>query len=281
MKSLLFRGHSIKYLEAGRGPSMVFLHNGGSGHWIWKYQIEYFARTHRVLAPDLLGCGQSDRPTLPYDLNLYADLVHGFLESLGLHEVILVGNCVGAAAALESTMRDPSRVSALILFNLCGGPHMMHPMVRLVSSGASLPRGLENGHRWMLNFFSRLPGVRRSALRTNYGIRAPNRQDPVYMAESLEAANPAQAQPRINLIRGLPSFNKFSHDFPRPAVLPPTYVIWGEKNRVLPARKGARFCERLRPDRREFVPGAGHMVMSEEHAHVNAAMTDFLLTAQR
>lgn len=189
MKSLTLGSKTVKYVEVGSGEPMLFLHNGGSGHWIWHYQIQHFAKKYRVFAFDMLGCGASDRPNVTYDLNIYTQMTDDIIEQLNLQNLILVGNCVGAAAALEYASRNSSRLQALILFNLCGGRRMMSPLVRLASF--PLPDFLEPVHWATLKVFEHIPFVIKSAVRANYAA-VPDSTDPVFIEESKEASNPAQ-----------------------------------------------------------------------------------------
>ncbi len=221
----------------------------------------------------MLGCGASDRPNVTYDLNFYTQMTDEILAQLNLQNLILVGNCVGAAAALEYASRNSSRLQALILFNLCGGHHMMTPLVRWAS--LSLSDFLEPVHWATLKMFEHIPSVIKSAVRTNYAV-LPDPTDPVFLAESKEASNPAQTQSRLNLTKGLSSFNKFSHDFVRPSHLPPTMVFWGQQNRVLSLANGLRFCERLQPTRTHIVENAGHLLMAEKPDNVNLQIENFL-----
>lgn len=273
MKSLSLGPGTVKYVEVGSGEPMLFLHNGGSGHWVWHYQIQHFAKKYRVYAFDMLGCGASDRPNVTYDLDFYTRMIDEILVQLKLENVILVGNCVGAAAVLEYGIRNSSRLEALILFNLCGGHDMMTPLVRLAS--LPLPSSLEPVHRVALKVFEHTPGVLASAVRTNYAA-PPDPTDPVFLAETQEAHNPAQTESRLNLKKGLPSFNKLSHDFVRPTHLPPTMVFWGQQNRVLPLANGLRFCERLQPNRTNIVENTGHLPMAEKPEYVNLKIENFL-----
>jgi len=273
MKSMSLGSNTVKYVEAGSGEPLLFLHNGGSGHWVWHYQIQYFAKKYRVLAVDMLGCGASDRPNVAYDLNFYTDMTGEIIKTLNLQNVILVGNCVGAAAALEYATLNPARLRALILFNLCGGHDMMSPFVRWAS--LPMPGILKPIHKSALKVFEHTPGIIKSAVRTNYAAR-PDPADPVYLSESKEAVNPAQTQSRLNLMNGLASFNKFSHDFDRPSQSLPIAVFWGQKNRVLPLEKGLQFCERLRPAQTNIIKNAGHLVMAERPETVNSQIENFL-----
>ena len=273
MKSLTVGPYTVKYVEAGSGEPMLFLHNGGSGHWVWHYQIQHFAGKYRVIAIDMLGCGASDRPDVIYDLDFYTQMTDGILKQLNLQNLILVGNCVGAAAAYEYASRDSSRLKALILFNLCGGRDMMAPLVRW----ASLPVSdfSEPLHKAVLEVFAHAPGVIKHAVRTNYAA-PPHPADPVFLAEIKEAKNPQQTQSRLNLTKGLSTFNKFSHEFDRPSHLPPVAVFWGHQNRVLPLTNGLRFCERLQPERMQIVEGAGHLAMAEKPDYINTQIEQFL-----
>lgn len=250
---------------------MLFLHNGGSGHWVWHYQIQHFAKNYRVLAFDMLGCGASDRPDVTYDLGFYSTMARNILEQLDLKDVILVGNCVGAAAALECASRDSSRLKALVLFNVCGGHQMMSPMVRL----ASLPLSHRATHQAALNVFRRTPKLVTAAVRTNFATPQDS-SHPVYAAEIKEAFNPLQTASRINLTKGLASFNKFSQNFDRAEWLPPVAVFWGKENKVLPLAKGLQFCDRLKPDQQHIISNAGHLVMAEKPSTVNTRIEAFL-----
>lgn len=277
MKNLLIGPYNLKYVEAGSGEPMLFLHNAGSGHWIWDHQIRHFAQNYRVFAFDMLGCGASERPDKPYDLDFYTRMTADIIEQLNLKDVTLFGNCVGAAAVLEYASRDSSRVKALVLFNLCGGHHMMTPLVRLVSM--PMPQYLKPTHRMILKSFRHAPGVVKAAVRRNYAT-LPKPADPVYATELKEALNQAQTNSRLNLMQGLATFNKFSHEFARPSHLPPTIVFWGRQNRVLPLVNGLRFCEHLRPAQMHIVEDAGHLPMAEKPGYVNAQIKNFLATLQ-
>jgi pimeloyl-ACP methyl ester carboxylesterase len=273
IKSLKLGANTVKYVDAGSGETMLFLHNGGSGYWVWHYQIQHFAKKYRVLAFDMLGCGASDRPNVPYDLKFYTDMVDQIIKKLDLQNVILVGNCVGSGAALEYALLHPGKLKALIVFNLCGGPEMMTPLVRLAS--LSMPNIFDPIHWAALKIFEHIPGVIDSAVRTNYAVN-PDTNDYVFIEEIKAANNPSQTRSRINLKKGLASFNKFSHDFVVSEYLPPTKVFWGQNNKVLSAKNGLQFCERLQPEQFEIIEKAGHLAMAEKPDYVNSQIERFL-----
>src|SRR5271156_6186775 len=97
MSTFTFRGHQVFYRREGAGAPMVFLHNGGTSHRTWEPLIERYAADHDVIAPDMLGFGRSEHPKIEYSLDLYVDMLGALLDELGLGNVTLVGNCMGAA----------------------------------------------------------------------------------------------------------------------------------------------------------------------------------------
>ncbi len=108
--------------EVALGPPVVFLHAFPTSSFDFAGVVDELSRHHRLLLPDLLGFGLSDKPDLPYSLGLQADLVSGLLEDLAVERCALVshdiGNLVGAellARHLEGSW--PVEVTARVLVN--------------------------------------------------------------------------------------------------------------------------------------------------------------------
>ena len=272
MPSLSFRGHNVEYLSAGRGAPMVMLHNGGNDHRIWDHQIDHFSATHRVIAVDLLGYGQSDRPEVDYDLALYTAMVEALVDELELDPIILLGNCMGSGIALDYARTHPDRVAALVLCNvlteqvaLAGSLGWLHKLTvrppRLRAAVTALSRRLV------------MPALaRRPSIKLQYG---DGRAEPEYLAHLVELyGHPQAMRVLFNLFVNIASFATLDELVWR-AEWPPLAVVWGEANHVLPSRAGRELCERLQPTSTHFLPGAGHMVMRERGAAVNEIIAEF------
>jgi len=117
-------GIETSYLEAGSGPPLIMLHGSGpgvSGTANWQYNIPVLAEKFRVLAPDIVGFGATERPTdIVYSLRSWTDHVWAFLDALGIQEVALVGNSLGGRIALQMATDHPERITRMVLMGAPG-----------------------------------------------------------------------------------------------------------------------------------------------------------------
>lgn len=273
MDEFTFETHTIRFLCQGEGTPLVFLHNAGNDHFIWKYQIDFFKNSFRVYALDLLGYGQSDRPDIPYVLNLHVKMLTEFVDKQLSQPFVLIGNCIGSAIAIEYAASFPDKVQALVLFNVCGGKPMIESTIPLfLRTKNPLPKWL------YFAFFKAINPIRplkKRLIYTLYGKR-PRHQDEVFDHLYKTSLQEAQHNSRYNLIRGLHTYNKFGLPFTRPPSLPPTLLFWGAMNKVLPLSEGLKFKDSIEPDRFVQIENCGHMAMSENPQLVNQKILDFL-----
>ena len=111
-------GHEIAYLEAGDGPPLVLLHGIPTSSLLWREVIPHLARSYRVIAPDMLNYGQSDKP-LRADVSIAAQarILLGLLDALGLPRVDLAAHDIGGGVAQIVAVRHPERLNRLVLLS--------------------------------------------------------------------------------------------------------------------------------------------------------------------
>ena len=117
-------GITTNYLEAGEGAPIVLIHGSGPGvtaYANWRLVLPELGKDFRVIAPDMVGFGFTDRPEgVEYGLRTWVDQTVGLLDSLGLERVSLVGNSFGGAIALRIAAEQPDRVDKLVLMGSMG-----------------------------------------------------------------------------------------------------------------------------------------------------------------
>ncbi len=111
----------VNYAEIGEGEPIIFVH-GIAGCWRnWLENLPYFGRTHRAIALDLPGFGDSPMPSWEITMANYGRLIHDFCERLGIDSVAaLVGNSMGGFIATEAVIEEPERFDRLVLISAAG-----------------------------------------------------------------------------------------------------------------------------------------------------------------
>lgn len=265
--TMLFRGYRISYYDRGQGEPILFLHNAGNDHRIWDFQLEYFSKKCRTVAPDSLGYGRSENPAIAYTLPLYTEMVAAIVGSLALVPVTIVATCTGASMALNYALRHPEGVKRLILF---------HIATKKTVRGGNLEYTcrLLSGRPWLAKALSPLS----EAMLPRSFIQKPiicgqfgknSQQDPEFM-EHLHAlyGKKGQATCYLSLFSNWESFAPLD-GVVGPEGFPPVHIIWGASNKVLPLERGREFSEHLRSQSFDVIEGGGHLVMREQPEQVN------------
>jgi pimeloyl-ACP methyl ester carboxylesterase len=115
MPKVRVNGINLHYIEAGRGDPLLLIMGFGGDHLAWAFQTPVFAQTHRVIAFDNRGAGQSDVPDVPYTTRMMADDAVGLLDALTIERAHVIGVSMGGMIAQELALAHPQRVRSLQL----------------------------------------------------------------------------------------------------------------------------------------------------------------------
>ncbi|MDX1269635.1 MAG: alpha/beta fold hydrolase, partial [Oceanisphaera sp.] len=123
-RSITAGGYQTNVHEHGEGFPLMLIHGSGPGvtAWAnWRLVMPELARQRRVIAPDMLGFGYSERPANPdYQRDVWVEHAIGVLDALGIEQADLVGNSFGGGIALALAIRYPHRVRRLVLMGSVG-----------------------------------------------------------------------------------------------------------------------------------------------------------------
>ncbi|ABB13067.1 alpha/beta fold hydrolase [Burkholderia lata] len=117
-------GIDTNYHDAGDGPPVLLIHGSGPGvtaYANWRLTMPALARQFRVIAPDMAGFGETERPArYRYSMDHWVDHALGLLDALDIERAHVVGNSFGGALALALAIRAPERVGRLVLMGAAG-----------------------------------------------------------------------------------------------------------------------------------------------------------------
>jgi pimeloyl-ACP methyl ester carboxylesterase len=269
-------------VTAGQGPLVVLLHGFPQFWYAWRRQIPALAMRFKVVAPDLRGYGDSDKPSRVADYRtaeLAADVAR-LVEAVGYDKAHVVGHDWGGGVAWTTALERPEVVDRLVVLNC------PHPLV-FARALRSNPRQLLRS--WYM-FFFQIPVVpelvfrlrpRAIIERTFRGMTlrkdAFDDEDLRQFREALE--KPGALTGAINYYRA--TFRNFSAlrelERRRPKIASPTLVIWGE-NDVALGKELTVGMEPLfsGPFRLHRVPNCSHWVNEEQPELVNRLLIEFL-----
>lgn len=111
-------GHRMHYVDEGSGPPVVMLHGNPTWSFYYRELIKALRDEYRVVVPDHIGCGLSDKPQgYPYTLGAHIQNVTRLINHLDLREVTLVVHDWGGAIGFGWATRHPERVRRFVVFN--------------------------------------------------------------------------------------------------------------------------------------------------------------------
>lgn len=118
MQDLTRDGVRLCYEEAGNGsPSIVLVHGGFNDHSFFAPQVEHLGKSHRCIAVDLRGHGQSGTPESEYSVGVFADDVAWMCHELGVSKPIVIGHSLGGLVALEMAAKFGDLPSAIVILD--------------------------------------------------------------------------------------------------------------------------------------------------------------------
>src|SRR5690349_20150158 len=132
-EQITLHGHSVSYQQAGWGPLLVLLHGIAGSSDTWNDVIEQLAERYTVIAPDLLGHGESAKPRGDYSLGAYASGVRDLLGVLGHDRATVVGHSLGGGVAMQFAYQFPQMAERLVLVASGGLGKEVTPLLRALT----------------------------------------------------------------------------------------------------------------------------------------------------
>lgn len=259
----------VNYVEIGEGEPILFVH-GIAGCWRnWLENLPYFGRTHRAIALDLPGFGDSPMPSWDISMANYGRLIHDFCERLGIDQVgALVGNSMGGFVGTEAVIEEPERFDRLVLISAAG-----------ISFAEWQGRPFEAAARIFEAAIPFLSGDRRMYFTRPLGrklafgrlFRNPNKLRPELLAEQVRPG--LQAPGFSNALTAIWGYDTRER---LPEIEIPTMVVWGLSDQIVPV-EGALGYHRLIPrSRLEIFERTGHLPMLERPQRFNPLLEEFI-----
>jgi pimeloyl-ACP methyl ester carboxylesterase len=236
-------GRRLRLLEGGGGAPLVILHHS-TGNVGWAPIHEHLAESFKVLAFDMPGYGQSERPEWAREPRDIAIMMLQALDKLGLDGVTLAGTGLGGFIAAEMATMNRSRLSRLVLIGAAG----------------IQPRDGEIVDQMLIDYDEYVKaGFRDDEAFAHIFGEAPASEVKQLWDFSREMTARITWKPYMFNRRMVPLLSGIDI---------PTLIVWGGNDAIVPVDVGRQYQEQIPGARLEILPGAGHLVELEEPAKV-------------
>ncbi len=220
-------GIRIHVRAAGSGPAMMLLHGWPQTSWAWRKVMPALARHYRVVAPDLRGLGDTDKPATGYDVRTLAEDMRALASALGLENVYLVGTDWGGLVARRWALDHPGELDRLAIIDMVPHGRILESMTPDHARGA-----------WHY-FFNAVPDLpeRLASLDLRFFLEAffrPKYHDAANMDEALDAYVRAYSKPGalrggFNYYRAMFEENRrIDAEAPERRIREPVHCVWGK-----------------------------------------------------
>src|SRR5919205_465678 len=236
-EEITLHGHRVTYRRAGWGPVVVLIHGITGSSLTWEDVIEPLSEHYTVVAPDLLGHGESAKPRGDYSLGAYASGIRDLIAAIGHDRATVVGHSLGGGVGMQMAYQFPERVERLVLVSSGGLGREVRLVLRAGSDLDEIWRG-----------FSSLadPGARAAFIHTLRTILDPGGQR-------------VSATDRLYLAAEMPSL-----------------IMWGERDPIIPVEHGVAASETMPGSRLVTFPDAGHFPYRDDPRRFVRELSEFV-----
>ena len=274
LQHICINGKKIAFRSAGAGPVLLLVHGMAGSSTQWRHVFPRLSEEFTLVAPDLLGHGESDKPDSGYNLSDHANVLRDLLSALGHERATLVGQSYGGGVVMQLAYQSPEHCERMVLVSSGGLGREVTPLLRALSlpgaeqlfplvcspflrdAAASLTDGLSKLHlkaspaaEEMLSSYSALADedTRRAFFRTLRGVvdhrgQSVSATDRLYLTEHI-----------------------------------PTLIVWGSDDNIIPVDHAFDTQQALPNSRLEIFEGVGHFPHCEEPERFAETTADFVI----
>lgn len=257
-KFITLDGNKIRYLESGKGTeTIVLIHGLGASAERWEFVIPEFSKTHRVIVPDLIGFGYSDKPLVDYTTEFFTHFLAGFLDKLRIKKTNIIGSSLGGQITAEFTSNNQEVVENLVLVSPSGIMKHSTPALDAYVMAALYPdsEGAKNAFQMMAG---------------------PRQQVDSKIIEDFVTRMklPNAKMAFMSTLLGLKNAEIISKSLMRITI--PSLIIWGEDDPVIPIKYADEFVSCIQDCRFYMMDNCGHTPYVDDPRRFTKLVLDFL-----
>jgi pimeloyl-ACP methyl ester carboxylesterase len=276
-QELLLHGHPVAFRAAGKGPVLMLVHGMAGSSTTWRHVMPMLATRFTVIAPDLLGHGDSAKPRGEYSVSGHANFLRDLLTALGFERATFVGQSFGGGVAMQLAYQFPARCERLVLVSSGG----LGPEVGGLLRGLSMP-GAEHLFPLLCSPALRDAAARAAGWLGGIGFRASPAVEEIWRSYAALADPPARRAffRTLRAVIDVGGQAVSATDRLYLAAHLPTLVIWGVRDTIIPVGHAHAAHRAIPGSRLEIFENSGHFPHCEEPERFVETLLDFIGTTE-
>jgi pimeloyl-ACP methyl ester carboxylesterase len=276
-REVQLHGHRVRYRICGEDPSgkrpvLLLVHGMAGSSTTWQYVMPALAERYTVIAPDLPGHGQSDKPRQDYSLGAHANALRDLLIAIGIEQATVVGQSLGGGIAMQLAYQHPCHCERLVLVSSGGLGQEVSWILRFLA----FP-GVEYLAPVIFPSFVRDAGNSISGRLRRLGLRAPRVEEEWRSYVSLTDPDTRGAFLRtLRAVVDVTGQTVSARDRLYLSSRLPTLIIWGERDRIIPVSHANEAHQAMPGSRLELFEESGHFPHVEEPDRFVDVLTGFI-----
>lgn len=255
--------YAIRYLDNGPADArtLVLLHGIGASAERWSRVIPTLSKYFRVIAPDIVGFGYSDKPTVEYTMDFFLDFFNEFLDSLDVSKISIIGSSFGGHLATEFAIRFNRKIDRLVLASPAGIMRTSTPTLDGYIMAALYPT-YENAFKAFKEMAHDPDAVNEEIVMDFVNrMRLPNAKY-AFMSTLLGMRYAPKLQGRLGKI------------------ISPTLLMWGDSDRMIPVQYSKDYSE-IPDSELVVIKNCGHTPFVEKPMTFNKLVLKFLVASDQ
>lgn len=245
------------YLLCGNGEPVIFLHGAGAGAVTWYPSIYTISKNFQVVAPDIVGYGESDKPDALYNRPYFSKWLKDFLKELKIAKAHIVGLSQGGAIAMQFAIDNPEMVDKLVLVDAAG-------------LGAKVSFWPLIGMLWMNCF----PSSMANRFNSPYLLHKSTNRDPNHSRYSIAVLKSKGGKKAFKQGCGT-AVSKIPEELLK-QIKNETLIIWGKDDKLFSVEYGEAAAKIIPNAKLRVIKHAGHLPLMDQPEIFNKTLGDFL-----
>ena len=250
-------GNRIRYVDSGSGSVILLLHGLGGYASKWHDVTEILSGYYRVIAPDMVGYGLSDKPVADYTPDFFVEFVDRFIRATDIGRPHIVGASLGGQVAAMFAAKHRQSMSKLVLVSPAGVMRRSTPALDAYIMAAMYPRPHSVAHALMLMEGSGKQPSPRLVSSFIDNMKRPNAKM-AFMSSLLCFKNSANVTSYLKKIKV------------------PTMLVWGHEDSIIPISYASKFSSSISGCRFELLEDCGHTPYVQMPERFSCLVMDFL-----